>query len=87
MSTIGHNSGTVINPDTAKQLKSIVERVEKLAEEKDAITSDIRDVYEEAKGNGYDTKALRVVIARRKMERQKREELDALVETYEGVFS
>ncbi len=64
------------------QLKAIVERIEKLEEEKKAISDDIRDVYAEAKGNGFDTKALRAIIRLRKIEPTEREEQDLILETY-----
>ncbi len=64
------------------QLKSIVERVEKLEEEKKAISEDIRDVYAEAKGNGFDVKALRAIIRMRKQEPTERQEQEAILETY-----
>lgn len=64
------------------QLKAFVERVEKLEEEKKAISDDIRDVYAEAKGNGFDVKALRAIVRLRKMEPTEREEQDAILETY-----
>ena len=64
------------------QLKAIVERVERLEEEKKAIADDIRDVFAEAKGNGYDVKALRTVIRLRKQDKQEREEQEAILDTY-----
>jgi uncharacterized protein (UPF0335 family) len=64
------------------QLRSIVERVEKLEEEKKAISDDIRDVFGEAKVNGFDLKALRAIVRLRKMEASEREEQDAILETY-----
>jgi uncharacterized protein (UPF0335 family) len=64
------------------QLKAFVERVEKLEEEKKAISDDIASVYQEAKGNGFDVKALRTILRLRKMEPTEREEQDAIVETY-----
>ena len=64
------------------QLRSIVERVEKLEEEKKAIADDIRDVFGEAKVNGFDLKALRAIVRLRKMEASEREEQDAILETY-----
>ena len=76
MTEIGHNS-------TAKdQIKSIIERVERLEEDKAAIASDIKDVYAEAKGNGYDTKALRAIVRYRKEDAQDRAEREAIFETY-----
>jgi uncharacterized protein (UPF0335 family) len=64
------------------QLKAFVERVEKLEEEKKAIADDIRDVYAEAKGNGFDTKALRSVVRLRKQDVNERKEQEAILETY-----
>ena len=64
------------------QLRSIVERVEKREEEKKAIADDIRDVFGEAKVNGFDLKALRAIVRLRKMEASEREEQDAILETY-----
>ena len=64
------------------QLRSIIERVEKLEEEKKAISDDIRDVFGEAKVNGFDVKALRTIIRLRKMETTEREEQEAILETY-----
>ena len=64
------------------QLRSVIERVEKLEEEKKAIADDIRDVFAEAKVNGFDLKALRTIIRLRRMETSEREEQDAILETY-----
>ncbi len=64
------------------QLKAFVERIERLEEEKKATSDDIRDVYAEAKGNGYDVKALRKVVALRKQDANEREEEQAVLETY-----
>src|SRR3984885_12216249 len=64
------------------QLKAFVERVERLEEEKKAIADDIRDVYAEAKGNGYDVKTLRVVVRLRKQDVNERKEQEAILETY-----
>jgi uncharacterized protein (UPF0335 family) len=66
----------------ADQLRSIIERIEKLTEEKDAIAADIRDVFAEARGNGYDPKALRAVLKLRKLDAGERDEQEALVDTY-----
>ena len=63
-------------------LKAFVERVERLEEEKKAIADDIRDVYAEAKGNGFDVKALRTVIRLRKLDVNERKEQEAVLETY-----
>jgi uncharacterized protein (UPF0335 family) len=64
------------------QLKSLVERVERLEEEKTALSGDIREVYAEAKGNGFDTKIMRQVVRLRKLESHEREERDALLDLY-----
>lgn len=76
MNEIGHNS---IAKD---QLKSIIERVERLEEDKKAISDDIKDVYGEAKGNGFDVKALRAIVRYRKEDAQDRAEREAIFETY-----
>jgi len=64
------------------QLMAFVERVERLEEEKKAIADDVRDVYAEAKANGYDVKALRTVIRLRKQDVNERKEQEAILETY-----
>jgi uncharacterized protein (UPF0335 family) len=63
-------------------LKAFVERVERLEEEKKAIADDIRDVFAEAKANGFDVKALRAVIKLRKQDADERREQEAILETY-----
>lgn len=86
---IGHNSGETDHPATrvAKdQLRSIIERVERLEEEKKTIGDDIRDVYAEAKGNGYDVKALRTIVRMRKQDANERAEQDAILETYQHAL-
>ena len=64
------------------QLKSIVERIERLEEEKRTIAADVKEVYAEAKGNGYDIKVLRKVISLRKKEPAERREEEAMLEVY-----
>jgi uncharacterized protein (UPF0335 family) len=64
------------------QLKAIIERIEKLEEEKKATSDDIRDVYAEAKGNGFDAKALRTIVRMRKMDSDERREQEEILETY-----
>lgn len=64
------------------QLKSIIGRVEKLEEEKSGISADIRDVFAEAKGNGFDVKAIRTIIKMRKMDASEREEQETVLDTY-----
>ena len=64
------------------QLRSIIERIERLEEEKQAIADDIKEVYAEAKGNGYDTKTLRAVVRIRKQDTAERQEQEALLDLY-----
>ncbi|MBV9955511.1 MAG: DUF2312 domain-containing protein [Pseudolabrys sp.] len=64
------------------QLKAIVERIEKLEEEKKATSDDIREVYAEAKGNGFDVKALRTIVRLRAQDVDERKEQEAVLETY-----
>ena len=64
------------------QLRSFVERIERLEEEKKTITEDIKDVYAEAKGNGFDTKILRKVISLRKQDADERQEQEAILDLY-----
>jgi uncharacterized protein (UPF0335 family) len=72
-------SDTMIAKD---QLRSIVERIERLEEEKKAIADDIRDVYGEAKANGFDTKVLRQVVSLRKKDLSERQEQEAIRDLY-----
>lgn len=71
---------------SVEQLKSIIERIEKLEEEKAGIASDIKDIYSEAKGNGYDTKTLKKVIALRKKDAAERDEEEYLLDTYKRAL-
>ena len=64
------------------QLKAFVERIEKLEEEKKAISDDIRDVYAEAKATGFEVKALRTIVKMRKEDVNERKEYEAILETY-----
>lgn len=64
------------------QLRAFVERIERLEEEKKTISDDIKDVYAEAKGTGFDTKALRKVVALRKIDKDERMEQEAILDTY-----
>jgi len=64
------------------QLKSIIGRVEKLEEEKSGIAADIRDVFAEAKGSGFDVKAIRQIIKLRKLDAQEMEEQETILDTY-----
>jgi uncharacterized protein (UPF0335 family) len=64
------------------QLKAIIERIERLEEEKKTISDDIKDVYGEAKGNGFDVKVLRTIIRMRKQDADERQEQETILETY-----
>lgn len=71
---IGHNA--------KEQLRSIIERIERLEEDKKSISDDIRDVYTEAKGNGYEVKALRAIVRMRKQDADERHEHETILESY-----
>ena len=75
MSVIGHNVA-------AERLNSIVERIEKLEEERKLLQADIKDIYTEAKSAGFDVKVLRMLIASRKKDQAEWEEQQAMLETY-----
>lgn len=65
-----------------EQLKAVIERIERLEEEKKTIADDIRDVYAEAKGNGFDVTALRTIVKLRKQDANERAEEETILETY-----
>ena len=67
---------------SAEQLRLLIERIERLEEEKRGIADDIKDVYGEAKSTGFDVKTMRTIIRLRRMEKHHRDEADALLETY-----
>jgi len=71
---------------SADQLRLLIERVERLEEEKKGISDDIRDVYAEAKAQGYDSKIMRQIVKLRRMEKHHRDEADALLETYRAAL-
>jgi uncharacterized protein (UPF0335 family) len=72
----------VLNSTAQGQLRSIIERIERLEEDKAAISNDLKEVFAEAKGNGFDVKILRKVVRIRKQDRAKRQEEDALLDLY-----
>ena len=76
--TGGDNSQTV----ATGQLRALIERIERLAEEKKTITDDIREIYAEAKGTGFDTAAIRKIVALRKMDQAERQEKAAILGLY-----
>ena len=75
-------AGIDINQAGREKLRQTVAKIERPEEEKREVGGQIKDVYDEAKSMGYDTKALRRVIALRKVDRQQREEADAILDTY-----
>jgi uncharacterized protein (UPF0335 family) len=70
----------------ADQLRLFIERIERLEEEKKGISDDIKDVYLEAKAQGYDARTMRVIVRLRKMEKNARDEAEALLETYKTAL-
>ncbi len=70
----------------ADQLRLLIERIERLEEEKRGISDDIKDVYLEAKATGYDVKTIRAVVRLRKLEKHVRQEAEALLETYKNAL-
>ena len=64
------------------QLRAFVERIERLEEEKAALAADIREIYSEAKGTGFDTKVMRQVVRLRKLDRADRQEQEAILDLY-----
>jgi len=73
---------TGTNEINAGHLRAFVERIERLEEEKAALTADIREVYAEAKGQGFDTKIMRQVVRLRKLENADRQEQEAILDLY-----
>ena len=71
----------------ADELRLLIERIERLEEEKKGIADDIRDVYAEAKSRGYDAKIMRQIVRLRKMETHDRQEMDAILETYRSALN
>jgi uncharacterized protein (UPF0335 family) len=70
----------------ADQLRLFIERIERLEEEKKGMADDIKDVYLEAKSTGYDPKTMRAIVRLRKMEKNARDEAEALLETYKAAL-
>lgn len=85
---LGHNNPPkeeVMNV-AADELRLLIERIERLEEEKKAIGDDIKDVYAEAKSRGYDTRTMREVVKLRKLEKSVRDEREALLDTYKAAL-
>jgi uncharacterized protein (UPF0335 family) len=70
----------------AQQLKSIIERIERLEEEKAGLQADIKDIYAEAKSQGFETKIIRQLVRLRKKEKQERQEEEELLELYKAAL-
>lgn len=75
-------SPDVLTSAAQGRLRSIIERVERLEEDKAAIAADVKEVFAEAKGEGYDVKILRKIVRLRKMDKAKRQEEDAITDLY-----
>ena len=82
MATAAATNEEVAHRFAKDHLKAFIERVERLEEEKKALSDDIRDVYAEAKSGGFDVKALRTVVRMRKQDVDERKEQEAILETY-----
>jgi uncharacterized protein (UPF0335 family) len=77
-----NDSAADMNPQTAQQLRSIVERIERLEEEKRTLSEDIKEVYAEAKGNGFDARIIRKVVSIRRQATAERVEQEQLIDLY-----
>lgn len=71
---------------SAEQLRLLIERIERLEDEKKGISDDIKDVYGEAKATGFDVKIMRAIIRLRRMEKHHRDEADMMLETYRNAL-
>lgn len=85
MSAIGHNS-TREAQSSDNRLRLLIERVERLEEEKAGLAEDIRDVYAEAKAVGYDAKLMRQIVRLRKMDPSDRREMEAVLDLYKAAL-
>lgn len=85
---IGHNSGeaTDVGGVSGQRLKSYLDRIERLEEEKSGIADDIKDIYTEAKAVGFDTKTMRKLVRLRKMDAEKRREEEELLSLYASAI-
>ncbi|TWA71884.1 uncharacterized protein (UPF0335 family) [Azospirillum baldaniorum] len=90
MSKIGHNKPPADASDVggiaADRLRSFVERIERLEEEKRGLQDDVKEVYAEAKGTGFDTKIIRQIIRLRKMDKADRQEQEAILDLYKEAL-
>jgi uncharacterized protein (UPF0335 family) len=70
----------------AGQLRALIERIERLEEEKRALSEDIKDIYAEAKGTGFDTKAIKTIVALRRLDSAEREEAETILDLYQAAL-
>lgn len=82
---IEHSKKAKAGPVAAEVLRKYIERIERLEEEKKALSGDIREIYAEAKGNGYEPRVMRKVVSLRRMNAADREEEEALLEVYRAA--
>lgn len=82
---IEHSNKAKAGPVAAEALRKYIERIERLEEEKKALSGDIREIYAEAKGNGFEPRVMRKVVSLRKMNAADREEEEALLEVYRAA--
>lgn len=78
---------TVSDTVAADALRAFIERIERLEEEKKTISDDIKEVYAEAKGNGFDTKAIRALIRLRKKDPAERQEEESILDLYKAALN
>lgn len=89
MNQIGHNSGEhveALGGIAGEALRQFIERIERLEEEKKALTLDISDVYKTAKSQGYDVKIMRRIVALRRLDDNEREETEQLLDLYKAAL-
>jgi uncharacterized protein (UPF0335 family) len=79
-------SGAGHNSVAADQLRLLIERIERLEEEKQGVADDIKDVYSEAKAVGFDAKIMRQIVRLRKMDKNDRAEMEAILDTYKSAL-
>ena len=77
---------TIDQTVAADQLRALIERIERLEEEKRNIADDIKDIYAEAKGNGFDTKAIRAIVILRRQDKAEREEAETILDLYKAAI-
>lgn len=86
MGKIGHNKPPRVGGVAVDQLKSVINRVERLEEEKAGLAADIRDIFAEAKGSGFDVKAIKQIIKLRKQDASTIEEQETILDTYKRAL-